>query len=754
MARRNTTSNPGPDEELIVHPNSGLEAAHEELTPEQAAEDVEQSDRDRVIMLEGLAKSITDKLTARISMRASKEAEWRQAERLYNAPLGSSGETAPETPFDAPTTARRRPHPNIVRIKCDTAISNSVSMQFAGGTEKNWDLFPPQNNSDPVVAESCRRMEKEIVAQLSADKYGMKARKAMTDRVILGTGILKGPVNTGKRRIKYVKSADGVWIPQISDDKFPALEYVSPWRVYPDMTVNSFADSPDIIEVHPMRAMELASYVEHPGFDGHVIEEILYGKDNTVGITPSSYNTEALNMIKEEMWSRNPYLFKDRFLVVEYHGPVTYDELQKLGIEPAYQSPTMEYYGEVWVCAGKVIRMELENIEGHYETPYAVSTWKSDPTSPFGYGHPLLLADAQQVIAQTYHMILDNAALTSGSQIAMYKKYIQPIDGNWTIRPNKVWLLTDPTQKIDDAIKFFTPQNNIGNIMPVLNLTRQFADEESATSGVASGLPSAELTDTATGQLMMRQASTALLDFLAEDWDDDVTEKLVRRWYAWNMQYSEKEDIKGDYLIDVKSSSEFKNKAMYIRDMERLSMEVAQNPLMQDIINVDELYAARLAAMKLPAGGIIRTPEEIKAAREQRAQAPNPDMIKLQIQQMEAETNRLREQVKAQQLQFEAHQQQQRELWEHEERMGSNAARMAEAEAQVLKARSEAQIEMIKLAQKDRQFAAKLMLDQEMAALGTNAKIFVESMKERTKTRKVEATEQELAIKRSTGEGI
>jgi hypothetical protein len=446
-------------------------------------------------------------------------------------------------------------------------------------------------------------------------------------------------------------------------------------------------------------------------------------------------------------------MYKNRYLVLEYHGPVTYDALNKLGLAPTYDSPTAEYYGEIWVCAGRVIRMELENIEGYCETPYACSIWKRDPTSPFGYGHPLLLADPQQVVTQAYHMILDNASLTSGPQIAMFKKYIQPIDGDWTIKPNKVWLLTDPTATIDNAIKFFNPTNVIGNIMPVLELARQFADEESATLAFG-GMQSPQATDTATGGLLMQHASSTLLDFSAEEWDDQITEKLIRRMYGWNMQYNPKEEIKGDYVIDVKSSSEYKNKQMYIRDLERLSVEAVNNPAMAMVINTDELTKARLALMHLPSNRILKTEEEIAQAQEAEKNKPDPQMIELQIKQMEAQTAQGTLELKKAELQFQSAQQQQRELWEHEEKMGANQARLAEANSSVLKARSEVQVEMIKLAQKDEHFKGKLAADQQLATLGHQADVFLASMAEARKQQENSLYQEELRIKEKTGSGI
>lgn len=721
------------------------------LSPEEAAEEVVRADRERKEMLDKLAKDITDKFLERSKKRGEKELEWERAGRLYHAPLQAGEGFVPELPFDKSKPHGSRPIPNIVRTKCDTAIANCVSLQFGAG-EKNWDLFPPANETDPEVMNKCRLMEKEIETQLSATHYGQNSRRAMQDRVIYGSGVVKGPVNTGRMTIEYEQTAENQWVPRVTESRSPKVSYVPIWRFYPDMSVTDFAEVEDTIELHPMSVLELSQYRNHPGFDSEAINEILRGTSEHEPIKPKNYNENNLKLSAEQ-WRRNPYLYDDRFIVLEYHGPVTYDDLDKLGLAPTYDSPTQEYYGEVWVCAGKVIRMELENIEGYYETPYSMAIWKPDPSSPFGYGHPLLLADSQRVITQSYHMILDNASISSAPQVAMYQKYIQPIDGDWTMAPGKAWMLTDPTATVEHAIKFFNAPNVIGNILPVLQLARQFAEEESATADFG-GKQSPQNTDSATGQLIMQHASTTLLDFLAEEWDEQVTEKIIRRMYAWNMQYNPKAEIKGNYVIDVKSSSEYKNKQMYIRDLERLSMEVSQNPAMAIVVNMDELTKARLALMHLPSNRIVRTDEEIAQAQQAQQNQPDPKMIELQIKQAEAETKKQELQLRAAQLQFELKQQQQREAWEHEEKMGANHARRLEAEAQVLKARSDVQVEMLKLAQKDEQMRAKLMADREMKDLQINSQVFLKSMEESRKQRESELHAQEMQLRRDTGQGV
>lgn len=740
MPHDDTTSN-----EIVI------DTRDKKMSPEEAVEDVVQADKERIKVLDKLAERITDLFVERAKSRAPKENEWRKAERLFNSPLMGSSLSMPDRPFDSNTAAPNRPEPNIVRTKCETAIANCVSLQFGAG-EKNWDIFPPANATDQAIIDASRLMEKEIETQLANTHYGLYSRRAMEERVIYGSGVLKGPVNTGKMKVEYTQNPEGDWIPQVTESRSPKIDWVPIWRFYPDLGVTDFSESEDSIELHPTTILELSQFRHHPGFDKEAIDVILRGTDRDEPIKPKDYNDEVLTLTAE-IWSRNPYLYKNRFVVLEYHGPVTYDDLNKLGLAPTYDSPTSEYYGEVWVCAGKVIRMELENIEGHYETPYSMSVWKRDPTSPFGYGHPLLLADAQRVVTQAYHMILDNASISSAPQVAMYQKFIQPIDGDWTMAPGKVWMMTDPTQTVDNAIKFFNVPNTIPNIMPVLNLARQFAEEESATADFG-GKQSPQNSESATGQLIMEHASTVLLDFLAEEWDEQVTEKVIRRMYAWNMQYNPKSEIKGNYVIDVRSSSEYKNKQMYVRDLERLSMEISQNPALAMVINPKELTKARLATMHLPSNRIVRTEEEIAEAEQAAANQPDPQMLELQLKQQELQMKNQELQLRAQQLQFEMNQQQQRELWEHEEKMGSNSARQAEAHAQVLKARSEVEVEMLKLAQQDEALKAKLLADRSNIELKLSSQTFLKSMEETRKANENSLHAEEMRLRRETGAGV
>ena len=703
---------------------------------------------ERVQILTELAQKIEQAFADRANARRTKEGEWKRSQDLYDNPLSKlSGEnTSHDHPF-ASEIARRRPDFNIVRTKCDIAVSQSISMQFAGG-EKNWDMFPPANVSDEAVIASCRKMEKEIETQLSFSKYGHRAREAMEDRVILGTGILKGPVNTGKLVTRYYPDSTGRWVPRTESEIVPEVTHVSPWMFYPDHTVNNFSECSDTVELHPMTPIELSLLRDHEGFDDPTILEILKNEASR----PTRYNEMVFSGVFQG--SNNPYLYKNRYQVLEYRGPITYDTLNKLGICPHYENPTKEYSGEVWVCCGKVIRIELENVQSQYNTPYFVAPWKKDPSSIFGFGHPLLMSDAQRVVTQAWHIVLDNASLSSGPQVAMYQEYLQPADGKWDLTPRKVWKLLDQSVRIQDAIQFFYPPNLVNDILPVLQMARQFAEEESGTPLFMAGMNSPQAADTATGSLMMMHNSNVVLDAYSEQWDDFMTEPLINRYYHWNMLYNPKSDIKGDYVIDVRSSSEYKNKQMYVRDLEKLSVEAIQNPALGIIVDQKELQKARLTLMHLPNSRIIRSDEQIAQLEQQQQNQPNPELIELQIRQADAETKRLELQLKEKTLQFEQTLQQQRELWEHQEKMSANYARLKEAEASVLRSQNEKETEFIKLAQKDEHAKLQMRNSQELALTNAHTQVFLKSMEESRKETENLIKQEEIKLKKEGKTGI
>ena len=61
--------------------------------------------------------------------------------------------------------------------------------------------------------------------------------------------------------------------------------------------------------------------------------------------------------------------------------------------------------------------------------------------------------------------------------------------------------------------------------------------------------------DTLGGMQLQNNNASGVLRRLAKRFDDYVSEPHVTRYYDWMMQHSDREDIKGDFQIDVRASS-------------------------------------------------------------------------------------------------------------------------------------------------------------------------------------------------------
>lgn len=697
---------------------------------QELSEEEKEAKRVEQELLESLAHSVDSKFRKRAQARRPKEQQWLRAAQLYYGKLAFEGNfISAESPFEL-VNYQNRPDVNIVRSKCSIAIAQTYSMQFGTGN-KNWDLWPSKSNTDPNAAAKAAAMSAVIEEQLDESKYTSVCWSALRDRAIYGTGVLKGPISVGRQLRSYEQLPNSdTWVPRLIVDYSPQLKYINPWFFYPDDNTADIDDISDTIELHPMSALELKKLMEHEGFMADQIECILEK-------SPEEYKNENWADFAK-LSDSNANLFKNKYIVLEYQGPITRTQLDKLQIEPCYESANDEYYGEVWVCEGKVIRVALESIEASFRPPYYVSVWEKDPASIFGFGIPLMMEDAQRVVNETWHMILDNSYRSSGPQIAMNKRLVEPANGKWEFGPDQLWYLTEDDITVQQAIQFFNIPNVSEMLVPILQMARGFGEEESCIPLIAAGLESPQLGDSATGALIAQQASTTLLDFMSEEWDSHITEPVIEAWYAWNMQNNENPDIKGAFSVDVRTSTQYKNKQMHLRDLEKLSVEAAQNPELASWLKLGNLQRVRLAGMNIPDGSIVKTEDEYIADKEAEAanQGPDPAIMELQLRARQLDIEEAR-------LAFEMQQQQQREIMEHSEKMEATRARLVESEARVAVSQNEKEIEILKLAQKSEEAAARILSQERIQLANLQTQTFVKSLEEARAQREVEVKQRE-----------
>lgn len=672
--------------------------------------------------------------------RHLKELEW------INAILQHSGR-----PYSYSTTKKEfifgnkdfesKPVVNITRQKVNLAVARMRDIQFPLGGDHNFRILPHHEvetqlaiaSEDPqqqAAAQSvkaseyerARHMEDSIVNQLVRSQYGNKAREAMRDWVLLGTGIMKGPIVDVDRRKLYemVQTSEGEYVADLQFllDEFPNSYRVDPKYFFPDPDTLIPDDLCEAIEVHPLTRSKLIELKHNPAFIRRKLEE---------AVTDEPEGISGIGNLNELAFLTTDADLKNRYMVKEYHGPIPKQFLLDLDIidEDEFEDPLIEHYGEVWFVKGVVIRISLSPIEGYSRIPYHLVPWETDDGSIFGHGMAWMMRDAQRVAKSGWQMLLDNAGLSSGPQMVIHREMIQPADGSWEIAPHKLWFLTEYGQNVQDAFQFFNVPNNQQQIASVVEMAMNFGDLESESPMIMQNLvPQAN--NTASGQAMMLTIGNVTQRDKSQMWDDYVTRPLIEGYYHWNMQYNPDANIKGNFEIELAGATEAIDAQMKAQEVERILALAMQNPEYMLHIDANEAFREIVAASRV-GKRIIRSQEEAEAemqriAEEQANQGPDPDAVR-------AEATLVREQTRQQEIQLESQfKQAELELKQRLAQMEYEKS-MAESQAKLLEAQTSREMQLVKLAIDQEMSMQKLMQEFDLKTTDQLTKLAIEESK-------------------------
>jgi hypothetical protein len=246
-----------------------------------------------------------------------------------------------------------------------------------------------------------------------------------------------------------------------------------------------------------------------------------------------------------------------------------------------------------------------------------------------------MMRDSQAAINAAYRMMMDNAGLSTGPQIFMHQESIEPADGDWTLKPRKVWKLKRRLQQGERVVDSITIDSRQTELMAIVNLVRQMIDDETGISKLAEGDQSSNVQQTAQGMAMLMNSTNVVFKRVIRNWDDDVTKPTLRRVYEWNMQFSEKEEIKGDFEVDARGSAVLMVRELEAANLMGLVDRASVNPRLGPITKIVPAYRKAVQAMHLAADDVVMTDDEIEQMEAEQANQPpppNPEMLKLELE--------------------------------------------------------------------------------------------------------------------------
>lgn len=476
--------------------------------------------------------------------------------------------------------------------------------------------------AEEVARNRAKAMEREIDDQLVECDYNSQVRAALHNAAVMGTGVLRGPLPMTRFRNSWaaVDPAGEVYELQAISEKKPATISVDPRFVWEDPDCgDDIQNGRGVIELEQKTKRQVRELEKQEGYIKEALAQVL-----EEGPKRSQAMVEAAREGDRKLYQKASY---DVWM---YVGEIDQADMRTAQILNGEVGDTQEEeidpfssVSAIVVVINDTVVKVAPNPAESGELPYDFYPWEKVSDSPRGYGVPYLMRAPQKVINAAWRMMLDNAAICAGPQIIMRKGKLEPEDGSYKLYARKVWLYAGEDDKpVGDAfsqVEFNMHQAELANI---IKLGVDLADAETSTPMISQG-EQGGAPDTVGGMQLLMNSANVVLRRLVKQFDDLVTRRHIRRYYDYNMAYSDKKDIKGDFSVDARGSS-----ALLVRDIQNQAftnlLAAGANPVYAKFIDEKKLFEKALAAQHIQPQDIMKTDAQIQQAEQQQQAAP-PD---------------------------------------------------------------------------------------------------------------------------------
>jgi hypothetical protein len=489
------------------------------------------------------------------------------------------------------------------------------------------------------ATEQSNAMQREIDDALVECQYNYEGRKVIADAARLGCGILKGPLIVNRTKKKWAKqqTADGksMHMLEIVEQTRPASVRVDPWNFFPDPSCGEdIQTGSHTWEREYVAGRELRRLSRTEGYlSGQINECLREGPQHYTAA--GAYKPES----RGDGEYQSPTVFNDsRFEIWTYVGEVTREQLISTGTleddrDDAAPDSHLDLISAVVVlCNERVIKAMLNPLDTE-DLPYDVFIWEKISSSPWGAGIPYLMRYAQRTVNAAWRAMLDNAAMSHGPQIVLRRQHIQPADGRWEITGRKLWYASEEVDEIKKAFEVYDIPCRQGDLKAIIEMAMAFADQETSLPQISQG-EQGSAPETVGGMTILMNSANTVLRRLVKQYDDMVTKPHITRYYDWFMQYSEKEEIKGDFEVHARGSS-----ALIVRDMQQQMLvqllSMTDHPTFGVFVDPEKLFRKTLESGHVSASDVMRSKEEIAERLAKPPEAPPP--VPVQVAQVRAQ---------------------------------------------------------------------------------------------------------------------
>ena len=504
-----------------------------------------------------------------------------------------------------------------------------------------------------VAGRAAVLMQDEIDDQLKGCQYSAQARLVIDDATKVGIGVMKGPVANLKPRKKWVEDMiegeDGVAKPTgeyslnlAEQSAAPCAYRVSYWHFFPDPDCKDPADGDGVFERHMMNAKQMRAMATEQGIKEEAIRSILSTKPSE---DEPTFMVD-LHELGEETQSRGRVFYH----VWEYTGPMDHEKLEMLSKDFGDQldeyrgedgefDPLLEMNVRLWFCQGHLLRFGVHHLDSG-ETVYSTFPLEPDEESPWAFGVPYLMRHPQAILNGANRMMMDNAGVSTGPQIVIDSESVTPADGSWRLEAFKIWEKEKHEGGNQRPFEVFNIDMNQAELANIIAMATDTIDDVTSMPPIAMGEGGANVNETAQGRALMMNSANVVFRRWVKHFDDGITTPMVRRFYDWNMQFSSKRGLKGDFEVDARGSSVLLVREMQSRNLMMIASTFGDHPRYGDMIDDMGLMRHIFQAHMIPTDDVLLPEREYKKLMAKKKEAPNPEQMLIEAKAQEAELDR------------------------------------------------------------------------------------------------------------------
>lgn len=479
-----------------------------------------------------------------------------------------------------------------------------------------------------MARDKAEAMQRLIDDQLTECDYNGELRKVIHHAAVLGTGVVKGPVVENRTRKAWVPRTDAagqtIHMIEFVKELKPASFSIDPRNVWPDPACgDNVHNGKGIYERQQSTSKQVRELAKQPGYMKSQLRKVL---------EEGPKKSATFQELKDEDQRDTA---RDVYEIWEYWGEIDKEDLRAAGVQiPEDEDDILESVSACVVMINSTVVKAYLNPMEDGQLPYDFYVWEKVANSVWGYGIPYLMRAQQKVLNSAWRQMMDNAGVSSGPQIVVKPGTITPADKQWQLSARKIWYATDDVDDVRKAFTTFEFNSHQAELANIIKMATELGDQETGVPTIMQGEKGAA-PDTVGGMQMLMNSANVVLRRLVKQFDDMVTKPHIRRYYDYNMMYSEDEEIKGDFQIDARGSS-----ALLIRDIQNQAflnlLAAGANPVYGMYLDTEKLFKKALQAQHVNPDDVFKSEEEIEQIKEQQQQAaqqqpPDPRIAAAQI---------------------------------------------------------------------------------------------------------------------------